>query len=136
MAQKFLNEDGLQYFATRLCAIIDQKTDLNVASLIDETSTNSYIAGAKAVYDFLHGALKGISTLKMEVVDVLPTEGEDNIIYLVQADVDTYTQNIYTGGNWYDLGTTEIDLSGYLTEKDMEALTSNEIQGILDNAGF
>jgi hypothetical protein len=133
---KLLNEDGLQYFATRLAGIIDQKTQINIVSTIDENSTNQQIPGAKAVYDFLFEALTNITTLKMEVVASLPTEGEPNVIYLVKADVDTYTQNIYAGGNWYDLGTTDIDLSGYLKEEDMEPLTNLEIQGILENAGF
>jgi hypothetical protein len=121
---KFLNEEGLKYFA--------QKTKINIVSQIDGDSTNSQIPGAKAVYDLLTDAVAGITKLEMRVVDSLPSVGEGNVIYLVEADPDTYKQWVYTGGKWFDLGDVDIDLSGYWAKDELEAMTNQEIQDVLD----
>jgi hypothetical protein len=131
---RFLSDEGLNYFTQRIVELIGQKTQINIVGAIDADSTNQQLPGAKAVYDLLHEALKNIVNLKMEVVDTLPTEGESNIIYLVKADEDTYTQNIYAGDNWYDLGTTDLDLSDQWTFKNLEDMSNAEIQNIIDNA--
>jgi len=134
MATKFLDQDGLQYLLTQLAAYIEQKTQINVVSNIDEDSTNQEIAGAKAVYDLVQAALVGITGIKMKVVTTLPTTRENNIVYLIQVDSDTYRQWIFSGGQWFDLGIAEIDLSNYWSKEDLTALTNAEIQTIFDDA--
>ena len=133
MSKKFLDMDGLRYYSTLLNALIEQKTQINVTSSIDENSTNQQIAGAKAVYDLVESALSGLSTLSMEVVQTLPQTGEGNIIYLVSADADTYRQWIYSGDQWWDLGIAEIDLTNYWSKDDLEAMTNAEIQAVFDD---
>jgi len=132
MAKKFLDVDGLRFLLAQIDALIDQKTQINVVSSIDENSTNAQIAGAKAVYDLVNSAIAGLSTLSMEVVASLPQTGEGNVIYLVEADSDTYRQWIYSGDQWWDLGIAEIDLSNYWSRDDLEALTNTEIQDVID----
>jgi hypothetical protein len=85
------------------------------------------------VYDLLTEALEGIVRLQLKAVDALPATGETNIIYLVKVDEDTYTQYIYVDGNWFDLGTTKIDLSGYWAKDELVALTNAEIQDVIDD---
>jgi len=131
--KKFLDDAGLQYLVERLVELVEQKTQINIVSDIDDASTNQEIAGAKAVYDLLTSALQGITSLSMEVVTSLPSTGESNIIYLVKADADTYTQYIYTGDQWFDLGVTEVNLSNYWLKDDLEPLTNTEIQTIIDD---
>jgi len=134
MATKFLNQDGLQYLLTQLAAFIERKTQINVVSDIDENSTNQEIAGAKAVYDLVKAALEGIVKVTMEVVTTLPATGESNVIYLIQVgSTNQYRQWIYTGGQWFDLGIAEIDLSNYWAKDELEALTNTEIQDIIDD---
>ena len=133
MNKKFLDEDGLRFLLVQLAALIDQKTQINVTSSIDENSTNQQIAGAKAVYDLVQSALSGLSTISMEVVNSLPATGEANIIYLVAADADTYRQWIYSGDQWWDLGIAEIDLSNYWSKDELEAMTNAEIQAVFDD---
>jgi len=131
--EKFLNQDGLQYFTERLVALIEQKTQINIVGTIDENSTNQQIPGAKAVYDLLTSMVANITTIRMVVVPSLPANGEANVFYLIQVDDDTYRQYIYVDGQWFDLGTTEIDLSGYWAKDELVALTNAEIQGIIDD---
>jgi hypothetical protein len=131
MAQ-FLDKDGLQYLVERLVEIILQKTQINIVSVIDEDSTNQQIPGAKAVYDLLTSALANISSVSMEVVDTLPATGETSVIYLVESDSDTYEMWIWSNDQWFDIGTTNIDLSDYWAKDDLTALTNTEIQDIID----
>jgi hypothetical protein len=132
-ARKFLDNDGLRFLLVQLDALIDQKTQINVVSSIDGNSTNAQIAGAKAVYDLVNAAIAGLGTLSMEVVASLPATGEANIIYLVAVDADTYRQWIYSGGQWWDLGIAEIDLSNYWSKDELVALTNAEIQAVFDD---
>ena len=131
---KFLDNNGLNYLMSRIVELIDQSKQVDLISAIDEGSTNQQIPGAKAVYDLLTEALEGIAAIRMEVANALPPAGETNVVYLVQADADTYRQWIYTGGQWFDLGSAEIDLTGYWAKADLEALTNTEIQAVIDDA--
>ena len=134
--KQFLDEDGLKYLVEQLITIINQKSQVNIISDIDENSTNQQVPGAKAVYDFLTDALAGIQRLTKEVVQQRPNTGEDNVIYLVPVDNDTFQQWMYINNSWFDFGTTEIDLSGYWKKNDLAALTNTEIQTIIDAAGI
>ena len=130
---KFLDRDGLQYFTARLKEVIDQATQLNIITAIDENSTNQQLPGAKAVYELLQDMLEDVAGLSYEVVTSLPATGEANVIYLVEFDDDTYTMYIYSGGKWFDIGTTELDLSDYWAKDDLTALTNPEIQEVIDD---
>jgi len=131
---KFLNQDGLQYFAERFVEFIKQRTQINIVSTIDENSTNQQIPGAKAVYDFLTEALADITSFSFDVVHELPATGESNIIYLLDKGSDIYIMHAYINGAWVELGTTEIDLSNYWSKDELVALTNTEIQNIIDEA--
>jgi hypothetical protein len=130
---KFVNGDNLRYLLERLVEMIDQKTQVNIISQIDEDSTNQQIPGAKAVRDLLVAGLAGIIKLTAETVDALPPAGETNVIYLIHEGGNKYHQYMYIGGAWADLGVMAIDLSGYWKKNDLEALTSTEIQEIIDD---
>ena len=131
---KFLNQDGLQYFAERFVEFIKQRTQINIVSTIDENSTNQQIPGAKAVYDFLTEALADITSFSFDVVHELPATGESNIIYLLDKGSDIYIMYAYINGAWVELGTTEIDLSNYWSKDELVALNNTEIQNIIDEA--
>ena len=130
---RFLDKDGLVYLIERLTEVIERETQINIVADIDKDSTNQQIPGALAVYELVTDMLADVSTLQFEVVVNLPASGEANIIYLTEAESGTYSMNIYSGGRWYELGTTEIDLSGYWAKEDLEALTNTEIQSIIDD---
>lgn len=80
-------------------------------------------------------AIKGISTLEFKKVDVLPETGETNYIYLVSKEgedgdyCDEYLWDA-SASRFELIGNTDVDLSGYVTESDLEALTNEEITEI------
>ena len=134
MGKKFLDEDGLRALLVLIDNLIDEKTQLNMVSTIDENSTNQQIPGAKAVRDFIVAAIAGLTHLVKEVVPQQPNTGDDNTLYLVPtAKPGTYKQWMYIGAAWIDFGDTDIDLSGYWATDDLEALTNAEIQDIFDD---
>jgi hypothetical protein len=71
----------------------------------------------------LQEALSKIKTLKKEVVEALPTTGQDDVIYLVK-DSKGKANNVYLEYLWLDkwelIGSTEVDLSGYAKTSDIK----------------
>ena len=137
MAKKVLDLDGLHYLLVQIKGLIEQEIQINITSSIDENSTNQQLPGAKAVFDLVTAAIAGLVNLHMEVVADLPQIGdaETNVVYLIQEDnaVNRYHQWIVTGGQWFDLGIVEIDLTNYWSKSELEAMTNVEIQDVFDD---
>ena len=134
ITKKAIDKDGLIYLLNWLVGEIEQKTQLNISTGIDDTSTNQQIAGAQAVYELVQSALSGLVTLEMTVVEDLPTEGEPLTIYLlkISEDPELYSQNVFIDDKWMSLGSTEVDLSNYWAKDELVFLTNDEIQEIID----
>lgn len=72
----------------------------------------------------MRALISAIPQFDIQVVEALPTIGEDNIIYLVKADEEEnnlYTEHIYIDGSWELLGSAkvEVDLSEYVKNTDI-----------------
>lgn len=74
------------------------------------------------------------ANLKREIVDTLPSEGEQNIIYMVAkqatATGNVYDEYMYINGQWELIGSTEVDLSGYYTKEEADDKFLTEHQQI------
>lgn len=90
------------------------------------TKTNTY---TKSEVDSLIGA---VSSLNIEIVSTLPTHDiSTSTIYLVPKTAstnDNYDEYIYVSNNWEHIGSTEIDLSDYVTDAEL----TTALQGKLD----
>lgn len=68
--------------------------------------------------------------IKMQIVDVLPTTGRSDTIYLVKKEVpstdNSYDEYIYTGTAWEHIGDTSIDLSDYYTKEETDEALSGK----------
>lgn len=74
--------------------------------------------GSYATTDALNAAIASITKLTISVVDELPATGEENIIYLVPNGGSTgnvKNEYLWIDGKWELIGTTEVDLSDYVT---------------------
>lgn len=96
------------------------------------------IATTEFVGTAITNAIGSLELIKFQKVTTLPTTGASNIIYLVPKS-STSTQNIYDEYVWIDskweiIGTTAIDLSGYVQHSDIHLLTNTEIGNIVDDA--
>lgn len=89
-------------------------TDTNYNSLKNKPKINGVeLIGNKTLEDL------GINLSQWEKVDVLPEVGKTNVLYLVPAEKETeknvHDEYIYTNGKWEIIGSTSIDLTGYVT---------------------
>lgn len=90
-------------------------TEKNLKEIIASGELDKYVTEPK-----LQEALAKIKTLKKEVVDSLPQAGQDDVIYLVK-DSKGKDNNYYLEYLWLDkwelIGSTQVDLSGYVTNE-------------------
>lgn len=104
------------------------------SSQVESTITSKGYQTSSQVSEAISSALGGITQFDFEVVEELPLEGVKGKIYLVANSGSG--QNIYDEYIWIDdkfesLGKKEIDLSGYVQEKDLIAITNGEIDSVV-----
>ena len=99
----------------------------------DKDATNSLandtLNAAKAYTDS-----KFDISLKKEVVQELPAEGEEDILYLVpKADAETediYDEYIWTNNDWEKIGSTATDLNNYYNKTQIDNMRQADVQAI------
>ena len=130
-----LDDNGLLFLLQQLKLKMDERGAV-IDTAINAESTNAHAAGSKAVYDFVTAAIADVSTFHAEIVDALPSTGASNILYLVaktgSESGNVYDEYLYIGGAWELIGSTGIDLSGYVKSSEMHALTNSEITAIIE----
>lgn len=112
------------------------------ANITVPTNTNQLTNGAgfqtqSDVEGLIATAISGITSFEYQVVQTLPASGEKGVVYLVPNSgtspniYDEYIWVTVSGtGSFEKIGTTEVDLSGYLKKTDMVAITNAEIDVI------
>ena len=134
-----IDKEGLLFLLTQLYQDINAKSSVTISTEITSGSTNDTAAGTKAVYDYVTAALADTTRFSAVIVESLPETGDTNKLYLVAktsgstAD-DGYDEYLYIGGKWEKIGSTNIDLSGYLKKDDIHVLTNSEITEIITSA--
>lgn len=105
-------------------------TDSDIETLI---SAHGYQTEAQ-VQQLIDDELAGITGIDFQIVTELPASGVKGVIYLVgtQAPYDEYIWIEPTGSaaHFEQIGSTSIDLSGYVQATEMHALTNAEIDAI------
>ena len=98
---KYLDYNGLQYFYEKIKAQIDSKLTANVT---------------------------------YKVVDVLPATGESGIIYLADAEdgegTNVKLEWMWINNAWELIGSTEADLSGYVTTSELNTALTPITEGV------
>lgn len=152
-----LDENGLLFALTSLKPYLGDKNLIEViqkngvALTIDnkmvniEVPTDADIQALVEAYDYqtaddvdnaITAALADITGIEFEVVETLPTTGEKGVIYLVSnsgSSPNAYDEYIWVAGepgNFEKIGSTSVDLSGYVQASEMHALTNTEIDAI------
>ena len=72
----------------------------------------------------IQSLLDALSKAKIKVVDSQPVLPEDNTLYYI-GTASPYDIKLYTDNTWYDMGTTEVDLSNYY--KKTETYSQDQI---------
>lgn len=126
--KKYISPDNLLYYHQRLKALFAAKGTTIAQYGITDAYTKTEVDTA------INNALAGITGISFEVVQTLPQTGEPGTIYLVDnsgTGQNSYDEYIYANGAFERLGTTDIDLSGYVLATDLVEATTTEIDTIL-----
>lgn len=123
------------YDDTALQTAVSGKTTLSAVQALGYQT-------ASDVSTAIQTALAGISGVSFSIVSELPVSGQAGVFYLVPnsgSGNNTYdeyvwitiTENETTTTRFEKIGTTAVDLSGYLQAADMVAVTNAEIDAII-----
>lgn len=117
----------------------DGTLDAVVPTKTSELTNDSDYQTETEVSALIADAVADITSFGFEIVESLPTTGEKGIIYLVSnsgSSPNSYDEYIWvtsgTSGSFEKIGTTDIDLSNYVTFDDLSELTNTEIKAIWD----
>ena len=87
--------------------------ETSLTNVYTKTETNSAIAAAIAAVDHL----------SREIVEALPENAHENVIYMVLrgggTGQDVYNEYMYINGAWEIIGDTSVDLTGYAKTEDI-----------------
>ena len=129
-------------FATT-SSIVENGTNRRLDKMLgnlDDLQTNNKNSLVSAINEILTQHGSGGSSTGWQVVDVLPTENiSATTIYLVHKEgakkPNIYEEWIWVNEDWENIGTTEIDLSGYATTTmvgDLNTLQTTDKDCIVD----
>lgn len=126
--KKYVDDNGLLYFWTKLKLYFAQKATTLAGYGITDAMTSTEVQTA------INTAISGISGISYEIVQALPQTGSAGTIYLISnsgSGTNIYDEYIYTNGAFEKIGSTDVDLSGYVQTSDLVAVTNTEIDTIV-----
>lgn len=110
----------------------------NKPTKVSQFTNDSGFQNATQVQDAINAALADITGIEFQIVQTLPATGEKGVIYLVPnsgSAPNIYDEYIWiTNGStssFEKIGTTDVDLSGYVRYTDLVAITNSEIDTIV-----
>lgn len=120
----YISPDNLLDYHLGLKLLFAYKTDLTDKA--DKSTTYT----KQQVDDAITNAIAGVTQIQFSVVQALPATGEAGVIYLI-ANGNAYDEYIYVNNAFEKLGSTDIDLSGYVQASQLREATDAEIETIL-----
>lgn len=128
---------------TTTSSIVENGTNRRLDKMLgnlDDLQTNNKNSLVSAINEILTQHGSGGSSTGWQVVDVLPTENiSATTIYLLPKEGATkpniYEEWIWVNDDWENIGTTEIDLSGYATTTmigDLNNLLTTDKDNLVD----
>lgn len=128
-----IQKNGVALTVSNKTVNIPVPTDAEIQTLIEAYEYQT----AQDVDDAITEALADITGIDFTVVQTLPQTGEKGVIYLVSnsgTGSNIYDEYIWVdgtpSGSFEKIGTTAVDLSGYVQASEMHALTNAEIDTI------
>lgn len=112
-------------------AVADKVTETQMNTAINNATSNK--ATTTQVNNAINDAIKGVTQFDYQVVESIPSEGVKGTIYLVAntgTEENIYDEYLFINNKFEKIGTTEIDLSGYVKIIDLAAITNEEIDEI------
>lgn len=123
---------------------VDLSGGTGVGAWTAEVTTVTWVRGqgyqnATEVETAIDNALADITGIDFQVVQALPATGEKGVIYLLSnggSQSDIYDEYIWIdgdpAGHFEKIGTTSVDLSDYWSKTELVAITTAEIDAIVE----
>lgn len=100
-------------------------------------SNDMQVANTAFVHQAVNDAIADANNLKKQIVQELPETGQENIMYLVPSedaeDGNVYDEYLFNDGEWERIGSTKMDMTGYLKEDQLVPITEEEIDAMFAN---
>ena len=111
-----------------LVNVSNKEVDISVPTKISELVDDKDLVNKTQVQKLINDA----KHMKKEIVAEKPTSGDENTMYLVGPKGDgnnIYEEWLYVNSKWEKVGdtSTQVNLDGYLKEKDITSITNEEI---------
>ena len=125
--------NGSQYLTvSQLYDVVNNNiTPTEVDTKISTALQNYYTKTDTYSKTEVNNLISTISTGGFQVVSELPASGESNIIYLVSksqtSEDNIYNEYIWVNNDWELIGTTQIDLTNYVTNDSLSSTLSNYV---------
>ena len=107
------------------------KTDTYSQTEVNNLLQNYYTKDNTYSKTEVNSLISSISTGGFQVVSELPASGKSNVIYLVSksqtSEDNIYDEYIWVNNDWELIGTTQIDLSNYVTNDSLSSTLSNYV---------
>lgn len=133
---EIIQKNGVALTVQNKTVNIEVPTDADIQGLIStalENGSDPYQTESE-VQQLIDDELAGITGIDFQIVTALPSTGIKGVIYLVGTTTpyDEYIWIEPTGSaaHFEQIGSTSIDLSGYVQATEMHALTNSEIDTI------
>ena len=118
--------------ATNVSDIVESKGYQNATQVNNAITSKGYQTESQ-VSALINSAVSGITGISFEIVGSLPTTGKAGVIYLLSNSgtaPNVYDEYIWLNTKFEKIGTTAVDLSGYVQASEIVAITNAEIDAI------
>lgn len=155
--EHYLDDDGLLYYHNRLKQTFAAKGDEGEDNVIETVKVNGSAltpdankavnvtvptsvaqlsdGSSYATKNYVDTAIGGIAGISFEIVQSLPQTGDSSTIYLISnsgSSPNVYDEYIYVSNSWEKIGTTDVDLSGYVQTSDLANISNATIDAIVN----
>lgn len=113
---------------------VDWANVQNRPTKLSEFTNDSKFQTEQQVAYAISNAIANIQGISYSIVTQLPGTGEAGVIYLISNsgnNPNSYDEYIWITDKFEKIGTTDVDLSGYVQESDLVAITNEEIDNIV-----
>lgn len=114
--------------------VTNKTVNISVPTNNNQLTNGAGYQTSAQVQSAINTALSGITGIDFQVVQALPASGAAGTIYLVSnsgTGQNIYDEYIYVNNAFEKIGTTAVDLSGYVQASDLVAITNAEIDTIV-----
>ena len=129
---------------TKVATITINGTDVDIyvpaASVPDSamSSTSTNAVQNKVIKQYVDDAIGGVTQIRFELVNTLPATGETGVIYLVPnggsgSNVKDEYIWLESSSTFEKIGTTDVDLSGYVQTTDLVEVSTSDIDSMFSN---